>query len=210
MTTTKILAIDDHTILLDGVVELLKKSEKYEVLETAASAESGLEKLKILGDQVQVLITDISLPGIKGPELARAIKARFPSIKIIALSMHEEKHIINDMLRAGVDGYVLKKATHEELIGALDAVMIGESYVSPAITKMLIDNVRNPPLVDLLSDREKEIIRLIVQELTTKKIAEALFISEKTVEAHKTNIFRKTRTSTLVGLTKFAIKHQIA
>ncbi len=204
-----VLLIDDHMILIDGVEELLERTEMYHVVAKAENGKSGLNHLESNTRDIDIIITDISLPDFKGPELVMVIKKKFPDKKIIALSMHEEKHIVKDMLKAGVDGYVLKKATHEELIGAIGNVLAGEAYVSPSVTRMLIDNVRNPSLVELLSDREKEIIALIADEYTSKKIAEKLFISEKTVEAHKTNIFRKTNTTTLVGLTKFAIHHQL-
>jgi DNA-binding NarL/FixJ family response regulator len=204
-----ILLVDDHQILMDGIVELLEKTSNYHISGTTNTAKEALVFLKDNGDKTDVVITDIGLPDMKGNVLAGQIREEYPEIKIIALSMHEERHIIKDTIKAGVDGYVLKRSTHDDLVNAIEAVLSGENYVSPSITHMLMDDIRNPSIVELLSTREKEIILLITKEYTTKKIAEELFISEKTVEAHKTNIFRKTNTSTLVGLTKFAIEHQI-
>lgn len=204
-----LLLVDDHQILLDGVVELLQKNEAYHIHATAPNATRALDILRRFPDEIDVLISDISLPDMNGIELMKQVRKQWPELKVIAMSMHEERHIINNTIKAGVHGYVLKKSTHKDLESALESVLAGESYVSPAVATMLMDSVRNPSPIESLSDREKEIIVLITQEHTTKKIAEKLFISEKTVEAHKTNIFRKTSTNTLVGLTKFAFEHQL-
>ena len=123
--------------------------------------------------------------------------------------MIDEKDIVKDLIKAGVDGYVLKKSSREELVEALEKVNKNEKYVSPAVTHMLMEDIKYPSVISTLSDREIEIIKLITQEKTTSQIAEELSISAKTVEAHKSNIFRKTDTNSLVELTKFAIKHQL-
>ncbi|MEQ9299013.1 MAG: response regulator transcription factor [Cyclobacteriaceae bacterium] len=203
----RLLLIDDHQILIDGILELLSKVDEVNVTATASSAEQALSLIS--NEQFDLVVTDIGLPGMRGAELIAELKKRQPGIKVIALSMHEEQHIVKDALKAGADGYVLKKSTHHELEEAIRKVTKGEVFVSAEVTKMLIDDVKYPSIISQLSDREIEIIRLIVKEYTTKKIAEELFISDKTVESHKTNIFRKTGTSTLVGLTKFAIAHQL-
>ncbi len=205
--TQRLLLVDDHQILIDGILELLSKVEGVEVTATASSAEQALSL--IAQGHFDLVVTDIGLPEMKGTELIYALKKMKPALKVIALSMHEEQHVVKDALKAGADGYVLKKSTHLELEEAIAKVIKGEVFVSAEITRMLVDEVKYPSVISQLSDREIEIIRLIVKEFTTKKIAEALFISEKTVESHKTNIFRKTETSTLVGLTKFAIAHQL-
>ena len=201
----EVLIVDDHQILIDGVVEILGKQEQYKIMGTASNAERGLEIVR--NHSLDIVITDVSMPGMKGTDFIPEIKKINSDIKVLALSMHEEKHIIKDVLKAGADAYVLKRSTHNELLTALEKICEGEVFVSDAVTRMLVDDMRYPSIESLLSDREKEIIQLIVQEMTTKKIAESLFISEKTVETHKTNIFIKTGTSTLVGLTKFAIEH---
>lgn len=203
----EVLIVDDHQILVDGVVEILSKFDQYSIMATASDGKRALDTVK--HHAVDVVITDISMPGIKGTDLIPEIKKINPKIKVIALSMHEEKHIIKDVLKAGADAYVLKRSTHNELILALEKIQSGEVFVSDAITKMLVDEIRYPSIEELLSEREREIIKLVVNECTAKQIAETLFISEKTVETHKRNIFRKTGTSTLVGLTKFAIEHQL-
>jgi DNA-binding NarL/FixJ family response regulator len=205
----KVLLIDDHQILLDGIEQLINQTEEFEVFATASEGQKALDLLRLHHQNIECIVTDIGLPDIKGPELVRMITKQYPDKKIISLSMHEEKHIIKEMIKSGVDGYVLKRSSREDLIEALAKVNNGENYVSPAITNMLMDDIKNPSIIETLSEREIEIIRLITQEHTTSQIAEKLFISTKTVEAHKSNIFRKTGTSSLVGLTKFAIKHQL-
>ena len=203
----KILVVDDHQILIDGIIELLTKHDEYSVIGMANEAKTALEFVKKYA--LDFVIADINLPGMKGTELIHEIKQYNPDIKTIALSMHEEKHIIKDALKAGADGYVLKRSTKDELLDAIKKITHGEVFVSAAVTKMMVDEIRNPSIENLLSEREREIIRLIVKEKTTRQIAEELFISEKTVETHKTNIFRKTSTSSAVGLTKFAISHNL-
>ena len=203
--THKVIIVDDHQILIDGIIELLENSEGCQVIGMANNANQAMDLIK--KSEPQFVITDINMPGKKGTELIAEIKDLKKEIKVIALSMHEEKHIIKDVLKAGADGYVLKRSTKEELVEAIDKVSNGEVFVSNQITKMLVDDIRYPSIESLLSEREREIIKLIVAEKTNKQIAEILFISEKTVETHKTNIFRKTETSSAVGLTKFAIEH---
>ena len=205
----QVLVIDDHQILLDGIENLINQTEGFRVLITAANGADGLNILRLHHESIDIIVTDIGLPDIKGQELVLTIREKYPDKKIIALSMHEEKHIIKDMIKAGVEGYVLKKSSSEDLIDALAKVNNSENYVSPSITNMLMDDIKNPSIITSLSERELEIIKLITQEYTTSQIAEKLFISTKTVEAHKSNIFRKTETNSLVGLTKFAIKHRL-
>ena len=204
-SSLNIFVVDDHQILIDGIIDLLDKNQEYTVVGMANDANTAIDFVK--DHDVDFIIADINLPGKKGTELIRELKQVKPHLKAIALSMHEEKHIIKDALKSGADGYVLKRSTQEELLDAIEKIRHGEVFVSALVTKMLVDDIRYPSIESLLSEREREIIKLVVEEKTTKQIAEALFISEKTVETHKTNIFRKTETSSAVGLTKFAIEH---
>lgn len=203
----KIMIVDDHQLMIDGMMELLSNQGNHQIIATANSAKRGLEVLK--NTTVDVLISDVNMPEMKGTDFITAAKKLNVDIKIIAVSMHSEGHIVKDVLKAGADSYVLKHSTQNELIEAIQKTVDGETFVSAAITKMLVDSVKYPSIEELLSEREREIISLIVKEYTGRQIAEELFISEKTVETHKRNIFRKTNTTTLVGLTKFAIAHQL-
>lgn len=203
----KVLIVDDHQLMIDGMMELLSNHGNHEIVATANSAKRALEVLN--NSKIELMITDVSMPEMKGPELIEKARKINSKLHIIAVSQHQEKHIVKDVLKSGADSYVLKHSTHNELIEAIEKTCSGETFVSSAITKMLVEDVKYPSIQELLSEREREIISLIVKEYTAKQIAEALFISEKTVETHKRNIFRKTNTTTLVGLTKFAIEHQL-
>lgn len=203
----KILLVDDHTILLDGVKSLLGREEDLQVVGQAGSAEAALEFLK--KQDVDLIITDYSMPGMDGLSLLNTVKRIAPDTKIILLSMHDEVHLVKEILKAGVNGYVLKKDTHKELLSAIHDVKNGKVYLSSDVNKMLITNLNNPDEGKLLTDREREILKLIAKEYTNKNIAEELFISERTVETHRKNIFRKTGTNSLVGLIKFGYANNL-
>lgn len=203
----KILLVDDHTILLDGVKSLLSGEEDLQVVGQAGSAEAALEFLK--KQDVDLIITDYSMPGMDGLSLLNTVKRIAPNTKIILLSMHDEVHLVKEILKAGVNGYVLKKDTHKELLSAIHDVKNGKVYLSSDVNKMLITNLNNPDEGKLLTDREREILKLIAREYTNKNIAEELFISERTVETHRKNIFKKTGTNSLVGLIKFAYANNL-
>jgi DNA-binding NarL/FixJ family response regulator len=203
----KILLVDDHTILLDGVKSLLSKEDDLEIVGQAGSAEAALEFLK--KQDVDLIITDYSMPGMDGLSLLNTVKRIAPNTKIILLSMHDEVHLVKEILKAGVNGYVLKKDTHKELLNAIHDVNNGKVYLSSDVNKMLITNLNNPDEGKLLTDREREILKLIAKEYTNKDIAEELFISERTVETHRKNIFKKTATNSLVGLIKFAYANNL-
>ena len=203
----KILLVDDHTILLDGVKSLLSREDDLEIVGQAGSAEAALEFLK--KQNVDLIITDYSMPGMDGLSLLNTVKRIAPNTKIILLSMHDEVHLVKEILKAGVNGYVLKKDTHKELLNAIHDVNNGKVYLSSDVNKILITNLNNPDEGKLLTDREREILKLIAKEYTNKDIAEELFISERTVETHRKNIFKKTATNSLVGLIKFAYANNL-
>ncbi|MBL7835378.1 MAG: response regulator transcription factor [Cyclobacteriaceae bacterium] len=203
----KILLVDDHTILLDGVKSLLSQEEGLQIVGQAGSAEAALEFLK--KHDVDLVITDYSMPGMDGLSLVNTLKRIAPNTKIILLSMHDEVHLVKEILKAGVNGYVLKNDTHKELLNAIRDVSQGKVYLSSDVNKMLITNLNNPDEGKLLTDREREILKLIAKEYTNKDIAEELFISERTVETHRKNIFKKTGTNSLVGLIKFAYANNL-
>lgn len=203
----KILLVDDHTILLDGIASLLSQEADLTVVGKAGSAEDALAFLKT--NEADIVITDYHMPGMDGLSLLHTIKRLFPQTKIILLSMHDEVHLVKEILKAGVNGYVLKKDTHKELLSAIRDVKQGKVYLSSDVNKLLITNLNNPDEGKLLTDREREILKLIAKEYTNKNIAEELFISERTVETHRKNIFKKTGTNNLVGLIKFAYANNL-
>jgi two-component system nitrate/nitrite response regulator NarL len=204
----KVILVDDHHIVLDGLESLLQQEPEFQVLASLHSGEEVLEMLKT--QQPNILLTDFSLPGISGVDFVRQVKKLYPQIKIIVLSMHDEGHIIKSVLKEGVDGYLLKNIQHSELKSAIRHVSQGLPYVSPEVTRLLMDEMNKPKdEPELLTERELDVLRLIAKEFSNKEIADKLFISERTVETHRKNIFRKTKTSSLVGLIKFAYEHKM-
>ena len=204
----KVVLVDDHHIVLDGLESLLSNDGGFDVL---ASLRSGEEVLDFLQkEQPQVLLTDYSLPGVSGLDFVRQVRRNYPLIKIIVLSMHDEAHIIKSILKEGAEGYLLKNIQHSELKSAIRHVAQGLPYVSPEVTRLLMDEMNRPKgEPELLTERELDVLRLIAKELSNKAIAEKLFISERTVETHRKNIFRKTKTTSLVGLIKFAFEQKL-
>lgn len=203
----KILLVDDHTMLLEGINNLLANQAGINVVAKASNAENAIHQLK--STKVDLIVTDLHMPGMDGVALFSHVKATYPTIKTIVLSMHDEVHIVKDLLRAGVNGYILKKDTHTELLKAIDEVRNGKVYVSSEVNKVLVEDLQHDGEKPLLTTRELEIVRLIVKEFSNKQIAEALFISERTVETHRKNILRKTRVGSIVGLIKYAYANKL-
>jgi two-component system, NarL family, nitrate/nitrite response regulator NarL len=204
----KILLVDDHRIILDGLTSLLETDPQFKVIASLESAEEVLEFLK--KDQPDILLTDYTLPGMTGLELFKKIRPMYPEIKVAVLSMHDESSVVRSILKEGVKGYLLKNIQQFELKNALKQINMGYPYVSPEITKIMMTELNQPEQKsELLTEREREILRLIAKEFSNKQMAEKLFISERTVETHRKNIFRKTNTNTLVGLIKFAFEHNL-
>ncbi|MEM7298134.1 MAG: response regulator transcription factor [Bacteroidota bacterium] len=203
----KIFLTDDHAILLGGLVKILSLEDSLEVVGTAGTVQETLDSLT--QKTPDLLITDYNLPDDDGLTLVRRVKAKYPEIKIMVLSMHDEAHLIKEILKEGIDGYILKKDSHKELVNAIYAIKEGKVYLSSDVNSMLMRGLHSNDEQKLLTDREREILKLISKEYTNKKIAEELFISERTVETHRKNIFRKTGTHNLVGLIKFAYSNNL-
>jgi DNA-binding NarL/FixJ family response regulator len=175
----RIVLVDDHGIIIDGVKSILSKESELEVVYTANKASDILDYLK--QHSCDMLITDFSMPEMDGLTLIRTVRRILPGVKIIVLSMHDEVHLTKEILKSGVDAYVLKKDTQQELLKAIQEVKAGRVYLSSDINKLLIMNLDNPDEGRLLTEREREIVKLIAKEYSNKQIAEALFISERTV-----------------------------
>lgn len=202
----KLLIVDDHRIVLDGLKSLFDKDSQFEIIGVANTAE---EALRFLQDaQPDILLTDYSLPGLTGLELAVVVKEKYPLVKRVILSMHDEGLLVKQVLKEGVDGYLLKSIQQSELKLALFQIMDGFPYISPEITRMMLAKMNEKP-GELLSERERQVLNLIAKEFSNKQIAEQLFISERTVETHRKNIFRKTNTTSLVGLIKYAFANKL-
>ncbi len=202
----RVMLVDDHKILLDGIKQLLSSEPDLEVVAEATDARMGLNMLAYLS--VDILVTDLSLPDVEHTSFIRDIRKKLPDLKILVLSMHDESELLRDVLNTGVLGYVLKSNSREELVRAIRTVLHGGKYISPEVSLKLLEQEQRQNN-SVLTDREIEIVRLIAKEYSNKQIADALFISERTVESHRKNIFRKSETHTVVGLVKYAMQHKL-
>jgi two-component system, NarL family, nitrate/nitrite response regulator NarL len=202
--------VDDHQIVIDGLMSLLKGHEHFRFAFATTHPE---EVVKKMGEtQVDILLTDIMMPQLAGNELAKQVKERYPHVKILALSMSGQGDLVNEMINdADISGYVLKNIGKQELIQALEKIAGGGIYFSDEVLHELEHTqMRKKENKEAhLTGREIEIIRLIEKEYNNKQIAEALFISERTVETHRKNIFRKTNTNSVIGLVKYAYEHKL-
>jgi|LSQX01.2.fsa_nt_gb DNA-binding NarL/FixJ family response regulator len=202
-----ILIIDDHMVILDGLKSIIPRKD-FTIIAEAHNASTALHYFRHL--EVDIVITDIQLPDKSGIELIREFRKIKPGTRFIVLSMFDERAMVNEALEAGADSYIVKSAEPAELIRALERVAIGKKYLSQELAQSFWFNEGLPETQkSLLSEREKEVLKLILHERSNKDIAEELFISERTVESHRKNLYRKTNTETLVGLVKYAIDHKL-
>lgn len=179
----------------------------FTIIGTASNAEDAIKAIE--SNKPDILLTDYSLPGANGLDLCVQVKTKYPSVKRVILSMHDEGVLVKQILKEGVDGYLLKSIQQLELKNALLQIVKGMPYVSPEITRLILSDLSNDQPAELLSEREREILNLIAKENSNKQIAEKLFISERTVETHRKNIFRKTNTTSIVGLIKYAFANNL-
>jgi DNA-binding NarL/FixJ family response regulator len=206
-----ILAIvDDHQIVIDGLMSLLNGHEGFDF---GFATTDPTEVMDLLDKQhIDILMTDIMMPQLPGNELAKKVKQKFPNIKILALSMNGTGDLVNEMINdANISGYVLKNIGKQELIKALGKIADGGVYFGDDVVKELQRSDQRKKVNEEagLTAREIEIIGLIEKEFSNKQIAERLFISERTVETHRKNIFRKTNTNSVIGLVKYAYEHKL-
>lgn len=208
MSILKLYIVDDHQMLIDGLKALLGDEAHISIV-----GESNLPKTavkEISQYKPEIVLTDINMPEMDGIELTKEVKKINPDIKVIALSMFGERETISEMLKAGVSGYILKNTGKAELLTAIDKVANGQTYFSEEVNAEMTrtrDSSANKEIT--LTLREIEVIELIAKEYSNAKIAEALFISERTVETHRKNIFRKTDTKGVIGLLKYCLDKRI-
>lgn len=204
---SNVFIVDDHQLVIEGIKSLLDNNDCYRVVGHSTRANEAIDVFHDM--DVDILLTDISMPVMTGVEFTRNIKKQYPLVKVLALSMYCEQQIIKEMIDAGASGYILKNTNKSELLNALDKVVMGQTHFSEDVTLALMRAVNKNDDRAHLTNREVEIISLIEKELSNKQIAGRLFISERTVETHRKNIFRKTNTQSIVGLLKYAYEHKI-
>ncbi len=212
MNEIRLLVVDDHKMVREGLRSVLEDEENFRIVNEASN---GIEAMKMLEKaDVDVVLTDISMPKMDGIELMKEIKKAYPEQKVIALTMLGEAQHIKQMLQAGAAGYLLKNCGSRELKRAIHAVNNGENYYSPEVQEVVMDYLsgmkKSRMSIDLpLTDREKEILHLIMKEYSNQEIAEKLFISQRTVDAHKRNLLAKTGTKNIAGLVLWALEKRL-
>jgi len=202
----KIILVDDHKLLRDGLRNIIEQRSNMHII---GEASNGREAIKICSKLVpNVLVMDIAMPGLNGIEAARQIHKIHPEIKIIGLSMHSSKQFIQGMYEAGGFGYLLKDGDADELITAIITVMQNKKYLSKDINQEFLTLLKKGKNLEKtpLSSREKEVLQLISEGNSSKKIGEILFLSPKTVDVHRNNIMKKIDLYTIPDLTKYAIQ----
>jgi DNA-binding NarL/FixJ family response regulator len=204
----KILLADDHKMFSDGISHLIRQQD-WEVI---GIAQTGREIFTIIEKQglPDIVVIDIEMPDMDGVESTKQLRAVYPDLKILVLSMHRENEFIRQMLKMGIDGYILKDDDQEELIRAIHSIVKGERYFGTRVAESFISKFGSKkPQQTLLSKREIDIIQLIAEEKTTSEIAEKLFLSKHTVETHRKNILLKLGLKNSVGLIRYAIQKGI-
>ena len=213
MNKIRVLLADDHTILRDGIRALLDDQADIEVI---GEAQDGQATVKMTAQLLpDVVVMDIAMPLLNGLEATRQIQRDFPQVRVLILTMHENEEYIRQVLAAGALGYVLKDAAAHDLLGAIRAVYQGEAVLSPAITRLVIEDylrwgdIRPPDSTNGLTSREREVLQLIAEGYTNKEIAEMLCLSIKTVQSHRTNLMSKLDLHDRGELIKYAIQKKI-
>lgn len=204
----QVFVTDDHSLVQDGLQLILNDLNNITVIGTA---NNGMECLEIIrgGLLPNVILMDIDMPKLGGIETTRFLKEEFPAIKIIGLSMHNERAVIQKFVDAGADGYILKNSTKEELKKGIESVFSGNKYFSTDVTLTLLGQKEKLNTLgnsdDNLTERETEILVLIAEGFSNKEIGEKLFISHRTVDTHRTNLMRKLEVNNIAGLIKYAL-----
>jgi len=213
MSRITVVVAEDHTIVRKGICSLIDGKADIQVVGEAEDGRDAIDKVTAL--LPDVVIMDITMPHLNGLEATRQIKKMFPQIKILALTMYTNEEYILQILQAGASGYVIKQAAPAELISAIHAVYRGDSFLSPSISKTIIDEylrhtVPNVPAEhEKLTDREREVLQLIAEGCSNREIANKLQVSVKTVGVHRTNLMEKLEIHNVTDLVKYALRKGI-
>lgn len=207
----RILLADDHTIVRQGLARLLEEQKDLRVIGEATNGRHAVERAKDL--KPDVVIMDIAMPRLNGIEAAKRIRKHLPKTKILILSMYSHEHYIHELIETGVSGYLLKESSGRDIIKAIHAAMNNETFLSPSISKVLMDTYRSPiktsPRTERykqLSNREREVFQLIAEGHSTRVIADMLCVSMSTIKSHRAKIMEKLHIDTPVKLVHFAIQ----
>jgi DNA-binding NarL/FixJ family response regulator len=210
---TRILLVDDHEIMREGMCALLKRLPDIEIVGQASDGRSGINMAKEFGPDI--VIMDIGMPNLNGIEATRQLLADNPRVKVMALSTHSDGSIVAKMLKAGASGYMLKESAFSELMEGIAAMMEGKTYLCSKIAKVVFSDyvtmLSSPqwPGGDGLTSRENEVLQLVAEGKTSKEISQALNVSVKTVDSHREHIMEKLSIHNVAGLTKYAVREGI-
>lgn len=207
----KIVVADDHHLVRSGIIKILNEHDPFEVLSEAGDGKEAIEKCEIL--QPDVLLLDLDMPVLNGLDTVPIIKKKMPQLKVGILTMHKEKFLVEKLIKLGVEGYLYKSSDPEDLIYGVSQIANGKHFYTSEVTEKLVTSeptfkqTSKDQLVLLarLSDREKEILKLIAEGFSNTEIGEKLFISARTVDTHRANIMKKVEVKNLAGLIRFAI-----
>ncbi|MFO8163802.1 MAG: response regulator [Thermodesulfobacteriota bacterium] len=209
--TKKIVIAEDHTILRDGLRSLLSSDEQYKVVGEAAD---GLEAIRCIEQcSPDLILLDLSMPRMSGASVIKEAKTRFPEVKVLALSVHDSEEYILETFQLGADGYCTKAASHSELLMAIGSVLSGKRYISPDISEKVLEGfieerktLKTASSGETLTQREREVLKMVGEGYKNKEISDLLCISVKTVQKHRANIMRKLNLHTASLLTSYAIE----
>ncbi len=214
MQKIKVLVVDDHTIVRDGISALLSLSGDIEVVGEATNGSEALQKVSELNPDV--VLMDIAMPVMGGLEATRRIHKEFPRTKVLVLTQYDDKEYFFTVIESGAAGFISKAAASSELTAGIRSVFKGDSYLSPSVTRLLVENYQqtagernNQDPYNHLTEREREVFKLLAEGYSTQKIAEMLVITPKTVEGHKTNLMAKLGVHNRVELVKYALRKGI-
>ncbi|MFI5253390.1 MAG: response regulator [Bacteroidota bacterium] len=209
----KVLLVDDHQMVLEGIKSFLTSNEKIEIIGEAMDGEEAISKVKILAPDI--ILMDISMPRLNGIETTRIIREINPDVKVIILTMHDDKEYVLQFMECGAMGYILKKTSPAELVRAIEAVYEGEVFFSPDISKTVLEEYQklnrqkeSSSPIDL-SPRELQVLKLIADGLSSKQIAEKLFASDRTIQKFRERIMAKLNVHNSAGLIKYALEHKL-
>ena len=209
--THRILIVDDHTLLRAGLRALLAQDPSLEVV---GEADNGRDAVRAVGQlSPHLVLMDLTMPGMNGIEAASQIKQRYPEVRVLVMTLHNTEDFIHASLKAGADGYILKDATHDEFRTAIRSVLLGKTYLSMDVSGKVVSGYLGGgkssgafSVYDTLTQREREVLKLVAEGKTNKDVAEFLSLSVKTVEKHRSNLMAKLNVHNASGLTAYAME----
>ena len=212
MQKIRVLVVDDHTVVRDGICALLALTGDMEVVGEAANGSEAVKMVKEL--KPDVVLMDISMPIMDGLEATRRICKEFPT-RVLVLTQYDDKEYVFPVIQAGAAGFISKVAASSELVSGIRSVYRGDSYLSPSVAKLVVEDYRHGDgrvsydPYEQLTERERDVLKLVAEGYTTREIAEMLVVSPKTVEGHRTNLMAKLGIHNRVELTKYALRKGI-